>query len=206
MICKKVARRTFLKILGVGVTSMLLFGQLNVFAADLEKQKLLNIILCMADDQGWGDTSYNGHPVLKTPHLDTMANNGLRFDRFYAAAPICSPTRGSCLTGRNPFRYGIYWAHIGGMRQQEITIAEALKTKGYRTGHFGKWHLGFLIQGREDKKGIYSPPSEHGFDESFSTKSAVPTWDPQHTPEDWLGWSNAKKLDKNAGPTLQKRG
>ena len=54
-----------------------------------------NIILVMADDQGWGQTGYYNHPVLKTPHLDAMANNGLRFDRFYAAAPVCSPTRAS---------------------------------------------------------------------------------------------------------------
>ena len=59
-----------------------------------------NIILCMADDQGWGDVAYNGHPKLRTPHLDAMAAAGLRFDRFYAAAPVCSPTRGSVLTGR----------------------------------------------------------------------------------------------------------
>ena len=61
-----------------------------------------NIILCMADDQGWGDTAYNGHPLLKTPHLDAMAAVGLRFDRFYAAAPVCSPTRASVMTGRHP--------------------------------------------------------------------------------------------------------
>ena len=59
-----------------------------------------NIILVMTDDQGWGETGYNGHPVLETPNLDAMAANGLRFDRFYAGAPVCSPTRASVLTGR----------------------------------------------------------------------------------------------------------
>ena len=68
------------------------------------QQKKPNIILCMADDQGWGDTGYNGHPDLKTPNLDAMAAEGVRFDRFYSAAPVCSPTRGSCLTGRHPQR------------------------------------------------------------------------------------------------------
>ena len=78
-----------------------------------------NIILCMADDQGWGDTGYNGHPYLRTPHLDAMAGAGLRFDRFYAGAPVCSPTRGSALTGRHPFRYGIYFANVGSMKPEE---------------------------------------------------------------------------------------
>src|SRR3954447_23410929 len=67
-----------------------------------------NIILVMADDQGWGDMAYNGHEGLKTPHFDKMAAAGLRFDRFYAAAPVCSPTRASVLTGRHPNRCGYF--------------------------------------------------------------------------------------------------
>ena len=63
-----------------------------------------NFVLCMTDDQGWGDTGYNGNPVLRTPNLDAMAAAGVRFDRFYAAYPVCSPTRGSLLSGRNPSR------------------------------------------------------------------------------------------------------
>ena len=74
-----------------------------------------NFILMMADDQGWGDVGYNGHKDLKTPHLDEMSKAGLRFDRFYAAAPVCSPTRGSCITGRHPYRYGIPYANTGKM-------------------------------------------------------------------------------------------
>ena len=66
-----------------------------------------NIILVMADDQGWGQTGYYGHPVLKTPNLDAMSKTSLVFNRFYAAAPVCSPTRGSVLTGRHPFRIKI---------------------------------------------------------------------------------------------------
>ena len=89
-------------------------------------------------DLGWGDTGYNGHPVLKTPHLDQMSREGIRFDRFYAAAPVCSPTRGSAITGRHPFRYGIYHANTGHMKREEFTLAEVLKTKGYATGHFGE--------------------------------------------------------------------
>jgi len=120
-----------------------------------------NIILCMSDDQGWGDMAYYGHPVLKTPNFDDMAAKGLRFDHFYAAAPVCSPTRGSVMTGRHPNRFGCFkWGHT--LRPQEITIAEALKRAGYITGHFGKWHLGSVRQG--------SPvnPGACGFDEWFS--------------------------------------
>jgi arylsulfatase A-like enzyme len=120
-----------------------------------------NIILCMTDDQGWGDMGYNGHPLLKTPNFDNMASSGLRFDRFYAAAPVSSPTRGSVLTGRHPNRFGCFsWGHT--LRPQEITVAEALKKAGYVTGHFGKWHLGPV---REN-----SPvnPGNSGFDHWFS--------------------------------------
>lgn len=100
-----------------------------------------NMVLCMADDQGWGDVGFRGHKALKTPVLDEMANSGLRFERFYAAAPVCSPTRGSVLTGRHPNRYGCFsWGHT--IRPQELTIAEALQSAGYATGHFGKWHVG----------------------------------------------------------------
>jgi arylsulfatase A-like enzyme len=123
-----------------------------------------NIVLVMADDQGWGDMAYNGHPHLKTPNFDKMAKSGLRFDRFYAAASVCSPTRASVLTGRHPNRCGCFsWGHS--IRPQEITIAEVLKSIGYRTGHFGKWHLGSVRSG--------SPvnPGANGFDEWFSAEN-----------------------------------
>lgn len=121
-----------------------------------------NIILVMADDQGWGDMKYNGHPVLKTPNFDNMSESGLRFDHFYSAAPVSSPTRGSVLTGRHPNRFGCF-SFGRTLRPQEITIAEALKTAGYVTGHFGKWHLGSVLKG--------SPvnPGASGFDEWFSS-------------------------------------
>lgn len=120
-----------------------------------------NIVLCMADDQGWGDMAYNGHPVLKTPNFDAMAAEALRFDRFYAAAPVCSPTRGSVMTGRHPNRFGCFkWGHT--LRPQEITVAEALKKAGYVTGHFGKWHLGSV------RKGSPVNPGASGFDEWLS--------------------------------------
>ena len=102
-----------------------------------------NIILVMSDDQGYGQVGYYGHPVLETPHLDSMAENGLRLDRFYAGAPVCSPTRASVLTGRASDRTAVF-GHGMPMRVQEKTIAEALKKRGYHTAHFGKWHLNGL--------------------------------------------------------------
>ena len=133
----------------------------SAFAAD-EVETRPNIILCMADDQGWGDVGYNGHPELKTPTLDEMAASGLRFDRFYAAAPVCSPTRGSVLTGRHPNRFACFsWGHP--IRPQEITLAELMQKAGYRTGHFGKWHLGSVEAGEP------TSPGENGFDNWVSS-------------------------------------
>jgi arylsulfatase A-like enzyme len=143
-----------------------------------------NVILMMADDLGFGDPGFNGNRVIHTPNLDAMAQAGIRFTRFYAGGPVCSPTRGTCLTGRHYFRYGITHANEGALPKPEFTIAEMLKPLGYATGHFGKWHLGTLTEeikdGRRGGPGTksYSPPWEHGFDECFSTEQAVPTWDP----------------------------
>ena len=167
---------------------LIVFGCVSGFA-----QEQPNVILVMADDLGWGDTGYNGHPFVQTPHLDAMAANGLRFDRFYAASAVCSPTRGSCLTGRHPFRYGISGANTGHLPHSEITIAEGLKSAGYVTGHFGKWHLGTLTTterdsnrgGRAEYAENYSPPWEHGFDVTFATEAKVPTFDPMVTPAGW---------------------
>ena len=102
-----------------------------------------NVILVMADDQGWGQTGYYNHPILKTPHLDRMAKNGLRFDRFYAGGPVCSPTRATVLTGRTHDRTGVL-DHGYPLRKQEKTLSEAMRKKGYATAHFGKWHLNGL--------------------------------------------------------------
>jgi arylsulfatase A-like enzyme len=148
-----------------------------------------NVILIVADDLGYGDVGFNGNEVIQTPHLDQMAAGGVVMDRFYAAAPLCSPTRGSILTGRHPFRFGILAAHTGGMRPGELTLAEAFKEADYATGFFGKWHLGWVRPEAEwDVKGHYSPPWRHGFDLAFATKSAVPTWNPTKTPEGWTAW------------------
>lgn len=123
-----------------------------------------NIVLVMADDMGWGQTGYREHPVLKTPHLDAMAANGLRFDRFYAGAPNCSPTRATVMTGRTNDRAGVQ-DHGYPLRLQERTVGQTLRQAGYATGHFGKWHLngfsgpGAPIRGTDERN-----PAVFGFD------------------------------------------
>lgn len=120
-----------------------------------------NVVLMMADDQGWGETGYNGHPHLHTPVLDEMARTALRLDRFYAASPVCSPTRASVMTGRHANRSGAF-APNWSTRPEEITVAQILQQAGYRTGHFGKWHLGPV------KKESPLNPRRMGFDEYLS--------------------------------------
>ncbi|MGI9544423.1 MAG: sulfatase-like hydrolase/transferase, partial [Cyclobacteriaceae bacterium] len=149
-----------------------------------------NIILIMTDDQGWADVGFNGNEVLKTPHLDQLASQGIILDRFYAAAPVCSPTRASVITGRNPLRMGISHANTGHMMEGEITLPELLQDQGYSTGHFGKWHLGTLTRttldanrgGQEKFREHYSIPTMHGYDSFFCTESKVPTFDPMIFP------------------------
>jgi len=143
----------------------------NLFLIGCSQKEMIqrpNIILIMTDDQGWGQTGYYNHPLLKSPNLDEMANNGLRFDRFYAGAPVCSPTRASVLTGRSNDRTGVY-NHGYRLRLQEKTISQALKNNGYITAHFGKWHLnGLRGPGapilKDDKYG----PQNFGFDHWLS--------------------------------------
>jgi len=120
-----------------------------------------NFILMMGDDHGWEETGYNGHPHVKTPVLDEMAATGLRFDRFYAAHPSCSPTRASFLTGRHPNRMGTF-APGWSLRPEEITIAHVLSKAGYRCGHFGKWHVGPV------KAASPTSPGAMGFQEWLS--------------------------------------
>lgn len=123
-------------LVGCLASSMIDLGR--VVAADPNRP---DIILMMGDDHGWEETRYNGHPYLHTPVLDEMAATGLRMDRFYAAHPSCSPTRGSFLTGRHPNRFGTF-APGWSIRPEEISIAQILAKAGYRCGHFGKWHVG----------------------------------------------------------------
>lgn len=143
-----------------------------------------NIILMMADDLGYGDTGFNGNAIIKTPQLDRMAQAGVKLTHFYAGGPVCSPTRATCLTGRHYYRYGIWSANVGHLPKQEITLARMLKSQGYTTGHFGKWHLGTLSKTYSPKGAKrkpaenFAPPWELDYDRSFAVESSVATWDP----------------------------
>ncbi|MGB9625015.1 MAG: sulfatase family protein, partial [Phycisphaerae bacterium] len=125
-----------------------------------------NLVILFADDLGYGDLCCYGHPSIRTPNLDRMASEGLRFTDFYSAAPVCTPSRAALLTGRLPIRSGMVGTtrHVlfpdskGGLPASEITIAEALKTKGYATACVGKWHLGHLPQ---------YLPTRNGFDSYY---------------------------------------
>lgn len=170
----------------VFIVLLLTFLNLSVFG-----QSKPNIILIMTDDQGWFDVGFNGNGTIITPNLNSLAAKGVILDRFYAAAPVCSPTRASVMTGRNSNRMGIPDANAGHLNTEEITIAELLKGEGYATGHFGKWHLGIQTKkelnanrgGKEQNFEHYSIPSFHGYDEYFCTESKVPTYDPMVYPE-----------------------
>ncbi len=125
-----------------------------------------NFVIVFADDLGWSDLGSYGAPMIRTPHLDRMAAEGQRWTNFYVTASVCSPSRAGLLTGRLPVRNGLYGDQtrvlfpdfVGGIQDEEITIAEALRDLGYATGMFGKWHLG-------DQPRYL--PTRHGFDYWF---------------------------------------
>jgi len=124
-----------------------------------------HVILVMADDLGWAQTGYYGHPLLETPHLDDMARSGLRLDRFYVAAPSCSPTRASILTGRTNDRTGVF--RVGDcINKQEMMLSTAFRNAGYATAHFGKWHLNAVEPDGDNPLPKTDPhnPGELGFD------------------------------------------
>jgi len=116
---------------------------LLLLLASAPQQRRPNVVLIITDDQGYGDLGFHQNPQIQTPHLDAFAKESFRFDSFYVS-PVCSPTRASLLTGRYNYRTGVVDTFIGRsmMHADEVTIAELLASAGYRTGIFGKWHLG----------------------------------------------------------------
>ncbi|MRX63604.1 sulfatase-like hydrolase/transferase [Maribacter sp. RZ05] len=133
-----------------------------------------NIVLILTDDQGYQDVGVFGSPNIETPHLDQMASEGVKLTNYYAAQAVCSASRAGLLTGCYPNRIGIHNAlgpdNTHGINSEETTIAEMLKTKGYKTAIFGKWHLGHYPE---------FMPNRHGFDEYFGIPYSNDMW-PYH--------------------------
>lgn len=129
-----------------------------------------NIVIFLTDDLGWGDLACYGHPEIKTPHLDHFATEGVRFTQCYSACGVCSPSRAAILTGRTPYRNGVFrWIPAGSkihLPTSEITIAELLKAKGYDTCHAGKWHLNGKFNSPDQPQ-----PDDHGFDHWLATQN-----------------------------------
>ena len=137
-----------------------------------------NVVILLADDLGFKDVGCYGGPV-KTPTIDRLARNGMRFTDFYSGCAVCSPSRATLMTGRHHIRTGVYsWIHDPSqkshLRERETTIAELLKSNGYSTAHVGKWHLGLPTEKRDKPT-----PDKHGFDHWFAT------------------WNNAEPSHKN---------
>ena len=129
-----------------------------------------NFIVIFADDQGWGDVGVYGSPNIKTPNLDRMAREGVKFTSFYAA-PFCGPSRAALMTGCYPPRVSLAFNHgprsKTGIHPDEVTLAEVLKSAGYATRIIGKWHLGTLPEFR---------PHRHGFDGWFGMPYSNDMW------------------------------
>ena len=132
---------------------------LLLILSNLSADSRPNVIVFLSDDQGWGDLSHSGNMDLKTPNIDSLARDGVSFDRFFVC-PVCSPTRAEFLTGRYHPRSNVYSTSAGGERMDldEMTIADLFKKSGYATGAFGKWHNGMQFPYH---------PNGRGFDEFY---------------------------------------
>ena len=153
-----------------------------------------NIVFILADDLGYGDLSSYGSETIETINIDKLAENGVKLTSYYAAQPVCSASRAAILTGVYPNRIGIYNAFgptsDSGISHNEYTLAEMLKDNGYKTGIFGKWHLG-------SKKEFF--PTNHGFDEFYGILYSNDMWRwhpeyPEGYPQDLLLYRNENAL------------
>ena len=137
------------------LTGLLACTLISVASAEENKSQHPNIVVILADDQGWGDVSHNGNTNLKTPHIDSLVKEGVRFNRFYVGA-VCAPTRAAFLTGRYHARTGTTGVSTGQERlnSDEYTIGQIFKSAGYATGAFGKWHNGTQYPNHPNARGF----------------------------------------------------
>lgn len=165
---EKQTRRNFLRSIGaatVSVGSLSILSGLGLTRCSAGRKKKPNVILVITDDQGYGDIGAHGNPYVKTPALDQLFRESMRLDNFHVD-PCCSPSRASLLTGQYSARSGV-WHTIGGrslLRKDKLTMADFFQSSGYKTGIFGKWHLGDNYPFR---------PQDRGFEEVLVHKSGV---------------------------------
>lgn len=151
----------------------LLLAGLSVYA----KPETPNIVVVLADDMGWGDSATFGNDLIQTPNMDRLAAEGVKLNQCYSACGVCSPSRSAILTGRTPYRNGVY-RHLSGnheahLRADEITYPELLKGIGYETCHVGKWHL---LSKQQFNVATYPQPSDQGYDYWMAThNNAAPS-------------------------------
>ena len=155
-----------------------------------------NFVIFLTDDLGWGDLGCYGHPRIQTPHLDAFAKEGLRLTQCYAACSVCSPSRSAILTGRTPYRNGVWrWIPSGSnihLRASEVTIASLLQKRGYDTCHVGKWHLNGHFN--SDKQ---PQPDDHGYDHWLATQNNAA---PNHiNPKNFV--RNGESVGQMEGPS-----
>ncbi len=148
-------------------------------ATSAESTDQPNIVVVLADDMGWGDSATYGHKIIQSPNLDKLASQGARFTQGYSACGVCSPSRSAILTGRTPYRNGV-WRHLSGnhpahLRTSEITYPELVREVGYQTCHIGKWHL--LSRQQFDNPEFPQPGEQGGFDYWMATQNNA---DPSH--------------------------
>lgn len=153
-----------------------------------------NMVLFLADDLGYGDLGCFGHPIIKSPNLDTFAKQGVRLTQCYSGSAVCSPSRSALLTGRTPHRNGVYtWIAEGAevhLRTSENTLPELLKGAGYTTCHSGKWHLNGLFNDPAQPQ-----PNDHGYDWWMATQNNA---GPSH--------ENPNNFARNGQPVGQMQG
>ena len=181
-------------------------------------QSAPNVVIIFADDLGYGDLGSYGNPTIRTPHSDRMASEGQRWTSFYAAAPVCTPSRAALLTGRHPLRSGVMGPRprvfaersLSGLPQSEITIAELLAEEGYATGMVGKWHLGHMpdyLPGAQGFQSTFGLVSSNDHNRAYDRAlGRLPAFDPRSEFWDIPLLRDGKVIEKPAKQqTLTKR-